>query len=261
MSQSKHESVEACTFFFQLPRGRTAEDLPVDVLLDLDGTLTDSGDGITRCIAHALARLGRPSPDRSQLNRYVGPPLAASFRTLLGTTDDELVREALRLYRERFVERGMFENRVYPGIPAALSALQTLGLRLWVATTKPQLYAHQILEHFGLFSHFAGVYGSELNGDRADKGELIRHLLASERIAAQAAIMVGDREQDIHGARQNGLRALGVLWGYGSRAELEESRPDAIVESPDQLVAALSHLLSRDGAGCQCNTDNRQQEM
>jgi phosphoglycolate phosphatase len=234
--------------FFSLLMARSAEDLPVDVLLDLDGTLTDSGDGITRCIAYALARLGRPSPVRAELNRYVGPPLAASFRRLLGTTDDGLVQEALRLYRERFVAQGMFENRVYPGIPAALSALRALDLRLWVATTKPQLYARQILAHFDLLPHFAGVYGSELNGDRADKGELIRHLLASERIAAQAAVMIGDREQDIHGARQNALAAIGVLWGYGTRAELEKSRPDAIVESPDQLVAAVSQLVSRDSA-------------
>ncbi len=220
----------------------------MDVLLDLDGTLTDSGDGITRCIAYALAELGCPSPDRAELNRYVGPPLAASFRTILATTDDGLVREALRLYRERFVDRGMFENRVYPDIPEALSALQALGLRLWVATTKPQIYARQILEHFDLLSHFAGVYGSELNGDRADKGELIRHILASEQIAPQATVMVGDREQDISGARQNGLWALGVLWGYGSRAELEESRPDVLVESPARLVPAVSQLASRDGA-------------
>ncbi len=244
MSLSKHEY----SVFSDPLVARSAKELQVNVLLDLDGTLTDSGAGITRCIAYALAQLGRPSPDRAELNRYVGPPLAASFRRLLGTTDDGLVQEALRLYRERFVAQGMFENRVYPSIPAALTALRALDLRLWVATTKPELYARQILAHFDLLPHFAGVYGSELNGDRADKGELIRHLLASERIAAQATVMIGDREQDIHGARQNGLPAIGVLWGYGTRAELEASRPDAIVETPDQLVAAVSQLVSRDGA-------------
>jgi phosphoglycolate phosphatase len=219
----------------------------VNILLDLDGTLTDSGDGITRCIAYALAQLGHPAPDRAELSQYVGPPLAASFRTLLGTADDGLVGEALRLYRERFVERGMFENSVYPGIPEALSALQALGLRLWVATTKPQLFAHQILEHFDLLPHFGGVYGSELNGERADKGDLIGHLLASERIAAPNALMVGDREQDIRGARGNGVRSLGVLWGYGSRAELEESQPDALIDSPGELAAAVMHWLRSRG--------------
>jgi phosphoglycolate phosphatase len=187
--------------------------------------------------------LGRPIPDRAELRRCVGPPLAASFRRLLNTADDTLVREALHLYRERFVERGMYENRVYAGIPEALVALQARGFRLWVATAKPRIYARQILAHFDLLHHFAEVYGSALNGDWSDKTDLIGHLLASEGIAAPAAIMVGDREQDMRGARENGVRAVGVLWGYGSRTELEAGRPAAIVESPGELAAAVSRLV------------------
>ena len=219
----------------------------MNVLLDLDGTLTDSGEGIARSIAHALAGLGRPSPDWTGLTRYVGPPLAETFRTLLGTADEALVREALRLYRKRFAAVGIFENRVYAGIPAGLSGLRAQGYRLWVATTKPHVFARQVLEHFGLASHFAGVYGSELTGERTDKGELIRHLLASERLPAQTAVMVGDREHDIHGARQNGLQAIGVSWGYGAAGELAAARPAAIVESPGGLVAAVQRLLPSRG--------------
>lgn len=147
--------------------------------------------------------------------------------------------------------------RLYADVDA--EAGKVAGMRLWVATTKPQPYALRLLEHFGLLPHFAGVYGAELNGDRAEKGDLIAYLLASEGIPAEHAMMVGDRGQDIRGARQNGLRAIGVLWGYGCRAELEESRPDAFAESPDRLPATVARLLSQDSPSCPQRTDNRHQ--
>jgi phosphoglycolate phosphatase len=212
------------------------------VLLDLDGTLTDSGEGITRCIAHALTRLGREAPPIAQLTRYVGPPLAGTFRSLLETEDEALVHRALTLYRERFTTIGILENRVYPDIPAGLAALQAMGHRLWIATTKPEPFARRVVEQFGLTSHFAGVYGSDLNGERAEKGDLIRHLLRAEGIAPDEAVMVGDREHDILGARQNGLRAIGIAWGYGSREELVAAGPDAIAGTVEELVAAIRDL-------------------
>lgn len=219
------------------------------VLLDLDGTLTDSGEGIARSIAHALTRMGCPSPDWPALIRYVGPPLTDTFRTLLGTADEASVQAALRHYRERFAAVGIFENRVFPGIPESLSALREGGYRLWVATTKPHPFARQVAEHFRLAPHFAGVYGAELSGERAGKGELIRHLLASERIPPRAAIMIGDREHDILGARENGLPAIGVAWGYGSAAELAAARPEAVADTPGELPALVARLAPRDGAG------------
>ncbi len=206
------------------------------VLFDLDGTLTDSQDGITRCMVHALTALGRHSPDPAELVRFIGMPLAEAFGALLQTSDASLVREALRLYRERFSARGMYENRVYPEIPDILAILQSRGVVLWVATTKPRLFAERILAHFGLQPRFQGVYGSELSGERTDKGDLIRHLLTSEGISGREAVMVGDREQDIRGARENGAGAIGVLWGYGTRKELLSARPDALAEFPRQLV-------------------------
>jgi len=212
------------------------------ILFDMDGTLTDSGEGIIRCMGNALARLGREVPPAAELTRYVGPPLADTFRRLLDTRDEALVQRAVELYRERFRTTGIFENRLYPGIPEGLAALRAMGHRLWVATTKVQLFARQVVDQFGLAPYFAGVYGAELNGERADKGELIRHLLASEGIAAPEAVMVGDRKHDILGARENGLRAIGIGWGYGSPEELAAAGPDAIVGTMEELVATIRAL-------------------
>jgi phosphoglycolate phosphatase len=201
------------------------------VLFDLDGTLTDSRDGIVRCIAHALTALGRECPDPAELTRWIGAPLAHCFEALLDTSDETLIREAIRLYRERFVEHGMYENRVYPDIPAGLCTLQGLGLRLWVVTSKPRLLAEQILEHYQLRPYFCAVYGSEPSGERTDKGDIIRAVLESEGIRGCESVMVGDREHDVRAARQNGVRAVAVLWGYGSREELElaPSRRDGLL--------------------------------
>lgn len=212
------------------------------VLLDLDGTLTDSGEGIIRCIGHALTRLGREIPPAAELAHYVGPPLADSFHSLLDTQDEALVHRAVELYRERFATTGIFENRVYPDIPEGLAALRAMGHRLWVATAKVEIFARRVVDHFGLAPYFAGVYGAELSGERADKGELIQHLLRSEGIAPGEAVMIGDRKHDILGAKQNGLRAIGISWGYGSREELAAAGAGAVVDTVEELVAAIRDL-------------------
>lgn len=211
----------------------------MNIFFDLDGTLTDPGLGITRCIQHALEGLGARVPEAESLRRCVGPPLENSFAELLGTRDDALVAEAIRLYRERFVTAGMFENSVYADVPAGLETLRHDGHRLWVVTSKPHVFARQIVEHFGLSAFFERVYGSELSGDNSDKGQLIRIALGQEELSPGQVCMVGDRRQDIEGARSNGVGAIGVLWGYGSEGELIAAAPDRVVASMAELCGCF----------------------
>lgn len=164
----------------------------------------------------------------------MGPPLRGTFAQLLGDSDPELLDRAIGLYRERFVSVGMFENAVYPHVAAGLRRLTSGGHRLWVVTSKPHVYARKILSHFSLSDAFVAVYGSELSGENSDKAELIRHVLCRERFEAEPG-MVGDRRHDIEAAHANKLLGVGVLWGYGSRAELEAAGADMLVESMDQL--------------------------
>lgn len=210
------------------------------VLFDLDGTLTDPRDGIVRCIEHALARLGYKSPGEDSLARYIGPPLSGTFGELLRTDDESLIETAIATYRERFSSIGMFENRMYEGVPESLERLRSCGATLVVATSKPEVYAREILYYFGLRQWFKEVYGSELDGTLSDKKELVRHVLERERIPATHAVMVGDRRHDIVGARGNGVKAIGVLWGYGNRAELEGAGADWLCEAPAELPALVA---------------------
>lgn len=205
------------------------------LFVDLDGTLTDPGVGITRCLQHALAGLGRSVPPAESLKRFVGPPLRATFGELLATNEEGPLDEAIALYRERFVATGMFENEVYPGIPEGLDRLRGGGHLLWVVTSKAHVFARRILAHFDLERWFEGVYGPELSGVNADKGDLIRHALEVEGFGAAEPWMVGDRVHDIEAARKNGLATIGVLWGYGTEQELRDARPDRVVASMAEL--------------------------
>ena len=208
----------------------------MNILFDLDGTLTDPRDGIVRCIQYALERLGlEPRPDRELLH-YIGPPLRESFSELLNTTDEFALTHAVNIYRERYSTIGLLENEVYAGIPEALSALRGRGDRLFVATSKPGLYAQQILEHFGLAGYFLNIWGCELDGTRADKGELIAHLLERERLRPGDTVMIGDRLHDAVGARANGVMPVGVLWGYGDEAELTSAQCKLLVRAPEELT-------------------------
>jgi phosphoglycolate phosphatase len=221
------------------------------LIFDLDGTLTDPEVGITTCIQHAVQALGWASPPRESLRRYIGPPLRASFAELLETDDAATLDAALTHYRERFATTGLYENTLYPFVPGALAALRAARHRLWVATSKPTVYAQRIVEHFGLAPYVEGVYGSELTGQRSDKGELVRHLLAAERLERGLTWMIGDRSHDINGGRAHGLRTIGVLWGFGSREELTVAGADLVVDTMDQILAQFragahgSHALTR----------------
>jgi len=215
---------------------------PRAVLLDLDGTLTDPRAGIVRSIRHALDRLARPCPPDDALTARIGPPLRETFATLLATADSALIEDAMRLYRERFAAVGLFENEVYEGVPAMLDGLRRDGGRLFVATAKPAVFAERIVRHFALDHHFAGVYGPDLDGRLDDKAELLAHLLATERLDPTRAIMVGDRAGDVAAARKNGLRSIGVLWGYGSRDELLRAGADTLCASPRSLPQSIAQL-------------------
>jgi phosphoglycolate phosphatase len=209
------------------------------VLFDLDGTLTDPKAGITRSIQHALRKRGRPVPDADSLEPWIGPPLEQSFRSHLGMTADD-ARRAVEDYREYFAETGLFENTVYPGIPELLARLGESGVRLAVATSKPTVFAERILRHFGLAEHFERVVGSFLDGRRVEKRELIAEALSTlDGVDRASAAHVGDRRHDVLGARANGIRAIAVGWGYGTREELDAAQPSALAES----VVALGRLL------------------
>jgi phosphoglycolate phosphatase len=213
------------------------------VLFDLDGTLTDSRAGITASIRHALGCLGRACPDDAALATYVGPPLRGTFTTLLGTADPAVIESALAHYRARYDDVGLFENRVYDGVPAMLEDTAQLARAMFVATAKPQHAATRIVAHFDLARHFAGVHGAELGGRFDEKADLLAHLLESGVIRAGTAIMVGDRASDIAAARVNGLRSVGALWGYGDEGELATAGADLLCEGPRALAACLTRLV------------------
>ena len=204
------------------------------IYIDLDGTLTDPKPGITGSIQHALKKLGKAVPSQDELTWCIGPPLHASLRALTGT--DALADQALLLYRERFSEVGLFENTPYPGIHDTLAAIAATGARLFVATSKPAVYATRIVEHFGLKPYFERVFGSELDGTRADKRDLLRYALEEAKVDPASAIMIGDRSHDVVGARTNGMTAIGVLYGYGSEAELRDAGAHHICAAHPELL-------------------------
>lgn len=214
-----------------------------NILFDLDGTLTDPREGITRCIQYALETMNLPVPAQEELLWCIGPPLVYSFGKLFNSQNEAPIQRALALYRERFEKTGMYENVVYPEIPATLATLKDAGHRLFVATAKPRVFARGIIAHFELDPFFDEVYGSELDGRLTDKGELIAHLLATEEIAAHETIMVGDREMDITEAHANRIRAIGVEYGYGGREELTRARADSLCETPAEIPDAAAELL------------------
>jgi phosphoglycolate phosphatase len=211
----------------------------MNVLLDLDGTLTDPREGIVRCIKHALTRLGDSCPSDTELLRYIGPPLQTSFSAMFGVGSPK-VAKAIELYRERFSAIGILENKVYPGIPAALKSLKRLGATLIVATSKPTIFAERIVNHFHLGNDIRAVFGSELDGTRSDKAELIAHILKAQSITPTTTCMVGDREHDVRGANTNKILAIGALWGYGSQQELLDAGAAYLCQRPEDLVEVLS---------------------
>ena len=209
-----------------------------NVLFDLDGTLTDPAEGITNSLMHAQRRLGMAVSPREKLFVFIGPPLIETFMSEWGLTRAEADR-ALVYYREHFGTKGLFENVPYPGIGACLAELKTAGLRLFVATSKPEPLSLRILEHFDLLHYFEAVAGSTMDEQRTKKGEVIAYALSTFHLDPSETVMVGDRKHDVIGARENGLACIGVLYGYGSGAELTDAGAAALAADLPELSALL----------------------
>lgn len=209
------------------------------ILFDLDGTLTDPGEGITNSVAYALRKYGIEVSDRSELYKFIGPPLKDSFMKYYGFDEDK-AEEAIAYYREYFRDTGIFENRVYEGVEDMLRGLHANGKRIVLATSKPEEFAIRILEHFGLRKYFTVVAGASMDSSRSKKGDVIAYAISlCESFEKYTAVMVGDREHDIIGAKENGLKSIGVLYGYGDEKELKTAGADYIVSSPIEVLLLI----------------------
>ena len=217
---------------------------PVNILFDLDGTLTNPREGILNCLRHALYKLGIPPPSYEILTENIGPPLEAIFQKLLPERDANTIQQAVNIYRECYMVSGMYENEVYPHIPEILAELKGRGARLYIATSKPASIARKVVDTFGLSKYFSAVFGADLAGELAAKPELVSHILSGESLKKAETAMVGDRKYDVLGARANGILPVGVLWGFGSREELAAAGADLICPQPPDL-SALPETLRR----------------
>ena len=201
-------------------------------LLDLDGTLTDPGTGITNSVMYALKKFGIEVADRKELYSFIGPPLPDSFMKYYGFSEEQAA-QAVMYYREYFRDKGIFENEVYPDIPETLRALKEKGVTVALATSKPYEFSVRILEHFNLMQYFDYIGAATMDGRISKKADVIAHLLQEiGNVNPDEVLMVGDRDQDINGAKANGLQSIGVLWGYGSEEELKEAGADYILAKP-----------------------------
>jgi phosphoglycolate phosphatase len=212
------------------------------LLFDLDGTLIDSADGITRCVAYALEGLGEPVPDEAALRRWIGPPLRTSFGPLL--RDPDRVERAVELYRERFDAVGWSEHTIYPGIEATLRNLRAMGHRLAVVTAKNQPHAERIVAHLPFGALFETISGATHDGRIGEKPELIAQALERLRVTASECWMIGDRHMDIDGANHHRMRSVGALWGFGGEEELRAAGATRLCARPVEL----SELFTESGA-------------
>ncbi len=215
------------------------------LLFDLDGTLTDPKLGITTCVQYALKAFGIEEPDLDKLEPFIGPPLKDSFMEFYGF-DEQKAEAAVEKYRERFKTVGLYENEIYRGIPEMLLTLQQNGMHLAVASSKPTVFVEKILEHFKIKQYFEVIVGSELDGTRVNKDEVVqealRRLFRDKPVEKDKVYMIGDRKFDVEGAKAQGIEAVGVSYGYGSLEELKEAQADYIVRS----VAELEKFLFRE---------------
>ncbi|MDQ3205056.1 MAG: HAD family hydrolase [Pseudomonadota bacterium] len=212
------------------------------LLFDLDGTLIDSAVGITRCVAHALERMGRPVPPPAELLRWIGPALRVSFAPLFSDPGD--VERAVEHYRERFELRGWTEHEIYPGIGEVVQALHAAGHRLAVVTAKNEPHARRIVQHLPFGDCFEEVVGATLDGRISHKPELIAEALQRLSLAPGSCWVIGDRHMDIEGARHHGMRSVGVLWGFGGQDELTAAGASLLAETPAQLRALLERATA-----------------
>lgn len=215
------------------------------VLLDLDGTLVDSQPGILASCRVALRALGHEPDEIHDIKRIIGPPLEDVMQFLLQPFGDDRIGEAVLAFRQHYGESGLLGSEAYPGIGNSLEAMQQAGLRIYLATSKRATFARRILEHLELTRYFNGIHGSVPGGELDHKPELLAHILSEHGIAPAHSLMVGDRRYDISGAHAVGMRGLGVLWGYGTRDELETAGADRLVQSAADLAGTVLSMLGR----------------
>jgi phosphoglycolate phosphatase len=211
-----------------------------NIIIDLEGTLVDSSEGILTSLKTALAEAGHPVSNSEQLRCHIGRSTIKTLFSLLGQ-QPALVEQTLLSYRRHYAENGIHQSRLYPGITEALETLHNLNFRLFVATLKPRLFARQILDQFHLLGHIEGIYGSEFKDRLADKRNLVGNLLYNEGLKASATLMLGDRSSDIIAGKKNGLSTIGVTYGFGRREELEEVNCDSICDSVNQWAQFLKY--------------------
>ncbi len=214
------------------------------MFFDLDGTLSDPREGMTRSFQHALKRLGRPSLPASELIQFIGPPLRWTMKRLFATDDAGLIERGVDAYREYFGDRGLFENTVYEGIAPLLETLHAEGFPLYVATSKPKVFAERIITHFGLDRYFLQVFGPDFDGHFDDKSELLVHILKALAADPARTIMIGDRASDILAGRRNGTRTIAVTYGFASPGELGATNPDRTCATPAEIRPAILSLVS-----------------
>jgi len=211
-----------------------------NILFDLDGTLTDPKEGITKSIQHVFTEFELPTPNTEDLLWCIGPPILESMGKLIPNKNIEL---AVKLYRKRYSEVGLFENQVYPGIENMLISLNKKKYRLFVATAKPTIYSIPILKYFNLDMYFEGIHGSELDGTNSDKRDLISHIINVYKLNVKETVMVGDRAFDIDAAHENKLKhAIAVAWGYGNDSEFNNSRANFVAKNMTELETILINL-------------------
>lgn len=206
------------------------------VMFDLDGTLTDPGEGITKSVGYALKKFDIITQDRRELYKFIGPPLKDSFMKYYGFSEEK-AEQAIAYYREYFRDIGIFENEVYGGVENMLRSLHADGKRLVLATSKPEEFAIRILDHFGLKKYFAVTAGASMDSSRSKKGDVIAYAISlCENFNKDTAVMIGDREHDIIGAKENGLKSIGVLYGYGDENELKTAGADYIASTTEDIL-------------------------
>lgn len=211
------------------------------ILFDLDGTVTNPQKGITNSVAYALEYFGIHTEDNITLNKYIGPPLRKSFMEFAGLSEEQS-HIGMMKYREYYGPKGIYENQVYEGIPELFEKLKSEGKKIILATSKPWIYAEMILEKFDLKKYFDFVSGSELNGVRTGKADVIKYAIEKYNIPINNAVMIGDREHDIIGAKKNGLKTIGVLYGFGNKGELKSAGADYIAESVENIFDLIREL-------------------
>lgn len=214
------------------------------ILFDLDGTITESGPGIINSVKYALEKMGYPSDDIETLRKFIGPPLKFSYMEYYGMTEEQ-AEEGIIRYREYYTVQGIFDNSVYEGIISSFKALREAGKKLVIATSKPEKFAKMIAEHFEFAEYFEMICGASMDEKRVEKAEVIAYALDEMGIKAEeldSVLMIGDRKHDILGAKENNLKSMGVLYGYGDRDELEAAGVDYIVEKASEISDLILNL-------------------